>query len=176
MNNRIEILYAGDDFKCQISTKKNWLLLVFVPLLLSAKAKVFYTALSLTISSQELFEFMFLLFWFLLLSSLFLIIIAMWFWNAFGKEIITIDSALLTIKHDMFGLGKTKAFPVKEISNVRISEFHNMILLFSNFLFWNTNSGMIAFDFKDETFRFGIRLSEIESYKLMKKLKRYFEK
>jgi len=170
LGDRIPYLYVGEDyFECHITAKKNLLFIIFVGLLLLVKLPV--THIGFLFQAVSIIY----IFWFVIYALLWSFLAIIWIWNVFGKEIVKVEEDILSIKHNVFGLGKIKIYPLKDISNIGISEFHNITMWFSNFIFWNMGSGVIAFDYKGETYRFGMKLGERESSELVKILKKYLE-
>lgn len=88
-------------------------------------------------------------------------------WNLLGKEIIRADGERLTIKYDIFGLGRVKSFNIREISGIRSTLSTEPPPLTS---FLGASGGAVAFDYKGETRRFGIGLNEDEAGWIIKEL------
>jgi hypothetical protein len=97
-----------------------------------------------------------------------------WLWNAFGKESVRVFSGLLTIKHDMLGLGRTRTFQIHEISNLRaVGLFGSMLSGASSMAYWGISGGTVAFNYRGKTHRFGIQLEEDEALGVIERLRPY---
>ncbi len=119
-------------------------------------------------------ERMFLIVWLTMWAFGEVFVFYAWVWNAFGKEIVRIESGLLTTKRDVFGLGPIKSFQTMEISNLRAAGFFgNMTSWSAGMAFWGLSGGTVAFDYKDKTHRFGIQLEEKEARKIVERLGAY---
>ncbi len=94
-----------------------------------------------------------------------------WLWRAFGKELVTVGYGNLILKKDILGYGRSKVFPVSQVSNLRASG------LFGSFLrgwgwskFYGLSGGVIAFESGGKTHRFGIELEEDEARQVVAEL------
>lgn len=99
-----------------------------------------------------------------------------WLWNAFGKEVVTVRVGTLVLKRDILGFGRSRVFPVSEISHLRASG-----LFGSSFLrgwagglnYWGLSGGVIVFESGGKTHRFGIHLEEDEARHVVEELVKY---
>ena len=95
----------------------------------------------------------------------------LWLWSAFGKEILTVSNGNLVLKTDILGHGKSKVFPVSQITNLRASglfgSFHNWSGMAK---FYGLSGGVIVFESEGRTFRFGKLLEEDEAQQVVYEL------
>jgi hypothetical protein len=57
-----------------------------------------------------------------------------WLWSGFGKEIVTIREGALSIRRDILGYGRTRSFPIGNVSNLRASGFFPSDSYWDNYL------------------------------------------
>jgi hypothetical protein len=87
-----------------------------------------------------------------------------WLWQLKGCEIITVSPDALSVRHDIFGCGRTKHYDASEIRDLRVAPFTYIPGDFRNgFAFWGFGGGTIAFDYGYKTFRFGAGIDEAEA-------------
>lgn|SRR5262245_36989172 len=100
--------------------------------------------------------------------------IYIWFWTAFGKEIIFVGQGILTLKHDILGFGRKKEIQLYELSNLRAAgQFGSPSSWNNNLAFWGISGGTIAIDSRGKTQRFGIHLEEGEAMAVVKEIEPY---
>jgi hypothetical protein len=98
-------------------------------------------------------------------------------WTAFGKEIISIEGGILTVKRDILGYGPSKEMPIYQLRNLRASGYFGPIFSWNHTLAqWGLSGGTIAVDEMDKTYRFGINLQEKEAKAVVKELQPYLAK
>lgn len=87
-----------------------------------------------------------------------------WLWQVKGCEVITISSAALGIKHEVFGLGRNKQYDVSEIRHLRVAPLtYNPFDHRSRASIWGMGGGMLAFDYGFKTYRLGAGVDEAEA-------------
>lgn len=98
-----------------------------------------------------------------------------WLWNAFGKEVVTVRVGTLVLKRDILGFGRSRVFPVSEISHLRASGLFGSFLLgwAGGLNYWGLSGGVIVFESGGKTHRFGIHLEEDEARQVVAELVRY---
>lgn len=118
----------------------------------------------------------FLVVWFIFWTGAGAYVLYVWAWHLGGQEIIELDDRTLTKKRELFGLGIQKKFNVAEITNFRIlpqslpmrdTEERVSAMMAE---FWGLRGGIMAFDYRAKTYRFGFGVDEPEAQELMKVL------
>ena len=173
ISNRVTYWDEGVAFEVRITARKQWFLLLFLPVWLAG-----WTAGGIA-AFRQLFSKgigeeggMFLLIW--LVGWAFGEVFAgyAWVWNALGKEIVRAGSGLLTIKRDILGLGRVRSFQTMEISDLRAAGFFGNTQSSSPGMApWGMSGGTIAFDCRGTTNRFGIQLEEREAREVVERLR-----
>ncbi len=95
-----------------------------------------------------------------------------WLWMAFGKELVTISYGNLVLRMDILGYGRSKVFPVSEVSNLRASGLFGSPLRGWSRAWdaYGLSGGVIAFDSGGKTHRFGVQLEEDEAQHVVAQL------
>jgi hypothetical protein len=98
-----------------------------------------------------------------------------WFATLFGREIITVDSNQLVIKHDIVpGIGLRRRFDVDHIRDLsRQGPFGSPRVFTMQFYSKQCSKGTICFDYKGRTIRLAPKLTEKEARQLTRKLLEY---
>ena len=116
------------------------------------------------------FIFLWLIFWF----GAFLFFTYVWVWTDWGREIVTPAADLLTVRRELFGLGRTDTFLTADIRNLRAAGFFGDPWAWTGQLhFLGLAGGNVAFDSAGSVHRFGILLSEDEARQIVEKLTPY---
>lgn len=126
---------------------KSWVAVIFAPGSLAPK----------------LFIMMFSLVWLGLLGRA----VFPWFWNLGGQDILVINDSEITLRHELFGLGRTKVFDVNRVSHWRYVPEQargKQPSLPSGF----------AFDFDGKEVRAGAAMEEAEVKQLFMQIRRRF--
>ncbi len=173
---RIELVQEPNGITAQIKTPKYIFLLVFLPIWLIGWTFGGISAIGQIIHGNEAQGF--LMIW---LCGWFVgevLVASIWAWNAFGYEVVSIRSGLLSTKREIFGFTITrKQFPVHELSDLRaVGFFGSMLSLESGLAYWGLTGGTVAVDHRTKTHRFGIHLEEQEAKALVGELKPYFSR
>ena len=114
----------------------------------------------------------FMVFWLVFLAAYGLGIAYLWLWIAFGKELVTVRQGNLILKKDIMGFGRRKVFPVSEVSNLRANgPFGSRVEnLPTQIDYLGFRGGVIAFESRGKTHKFGIQLEEQEAREVFAKL------
>lgn len=177
MSKRISYLDQDGAIEVQIKTKKQYFLLVWIAIFLTAWTSVGCGAIYSIIygkGTDKPEDIVFAIIW---LGGW--LVGEFWlgyefFWRAFGKEIIKTTSDSLAIRREILGLGRTKSFKLNRISNLRIAGlFMGEPAVFKSSVVSGLSGGNISFDYNGKTERFGIFLSEPEAREVVEKIKSY---
>jgi hypothetical protein len=88
-------------------------------------------------------------------------------WMIAGREIISLQSDILTIKHALFGYVRVREYDFRHVSNLRVdpepydSEGPRLAALYA------FRTGPVAFEYGERTVRFGDGISEAEAYEIV---------
>lgn len=172
-DNRVRTTKDFRSITVTIRAKKNWFLLVFLPLWLTGWTIGGIAAIGalLTGTSQDLFLIVWLCGW-IVGETLATII---WLWTAFGQEVISIKNGLFIHRREVFGLGLSREYALQELYNLRASGFFGSGIGFSSSLAqYGMSGGTVALDTRfGDTYRFGVNLDEREAVELAEDLKPY---
>ena len=92
-------------------------------------------------------------------------------WLAFGHEIVTLRAGTLTLKRDVFGLGRLLEYDVGSIRGLRVEpQPADPSERRSGYGPWGTVSGTVAFDYGSSTIRFGA-VDDAEGQQIIAELK-----
>ncbi|HZE69193.1 MAG TPA: hypothetical protein VE135_06655 [Pyrinomonadaceae bacterium] len=171
--NRIETTKDVDGITVRIKTKKNWFMLLFLPVWLTGWTFGGIAAITGLVTGQSPGPI--LLVWLCGWAVGETLAICSWVWSAFGQEKISVRDGLFTHKREVFGKGLAKVYPIRELFNLRASGFFGSMNAFSNSLAqWQLAGGTVAVDTKyGDTYRFGIHLEEREAVALANTLAPY---
>lgn len=95
-------------------------------------------------------------------------------WMAFGEEVVRLKADSLSIKRDIWGLGKVRAFRLSEIRRLRVSPqpappTGRPAKIRTP---WDASHlGQVAFDYGASTIRFGSSIDEAEALILVERLR-----
>jgi hypothetical protein len=171
---RISLIPKDDGFEGHIATPKNKFMLGFLPIWLTGWTIGGIVALFILISGKGEDGSWFLMIWLCFWAYAECFTVYAFLWNAWGKEIISVQKGTLEIFRSIFGYGKRKAYNLGEISNLRASGFFgNMFSKEYGMAQWGLAGGTIAFDYKYKTLRFGIGLEERDALELVENMKNY---
>ncbi len=95
----------------------------------------------------------------------------MFSWSLAGREIIAIGSSRLTIRHEVFGLARSREYVLSDIQKLRVNP-HSSDTSGHGFFssFWGPRGGLVAFDYGPSTVRFGDAIEEAEASQLIEKI------
>jgi hypothetical protein len=93
-------------------------------------------------------------------------------WSLAGKERILVSRSRLSIKRELFGLGRLREYDRRHISDLRVSlNSYNPIDFRAGLQFWGVGGGVLAFDYGATTVRFGAALEEGEAKSVIAQIK-----
>jgi len=89
-----------------------------------------------------------------------------------GREVIVLGGGVLTIKAEVFGVGRRNEYDVAHIKNLRVEP----PAAFSNDMsgamrFWGIGGGPVAFDYGSKTLRLGAGLDDAEARDVIRELR-----
>lgn len=113
---------------------------------------------------------LFMLVWFTLWTIGGITAIYTLFWSLAGKEVIQVNLQGITIRKQIFGMGRSKEYLADYIKDLRISPPPHNRYRRRGFVF---ASGIIGFDYGAKTFRFGNGVDEAEAKLILAEIKRH---
>ncbi len=155
-----------------IRTPIKYFVVLFLPIwLVGWTAGGFFSIylLSLGKIDEPILILLFLFTWFIIE----LLVLYIIFWNLFGKEIVSIRLRKLIIRRVILGIGFRFVYEIDKITGLRASGFFAPMFSWEyNLASWGFLGGTIAFEYEGKTKRFGLSLSEDDSKKLLKYIKK----
>jgi hypothetical protein len=120
---RFRIEEASEGVRISIPRKWSWGILVVLPLELSFFAFFAYFLFCAWISSlfgpgpvaPKLFLTLFSAVWLYLFSRT----VFPWFWNLGGRHVLVFDDSMVTLRREIFGLGRIQTFDTRNVSRWR---------------------------------------------------------
>jgi hypothetical protein len=162
---------ASEGIRIIIPRKWSWVVFVVLPLELSLFAFfayiLFRSWISVLAAPGPLLPKLFLTAFSLVWLYLFGRVVFPWFWNLGGRHILVLDDSVLSLRRELFGLGRTQTFDTRSVSRWRyVSEqVRGKQPSFP--------SGF-AFDFAGKEIRVGTSMEEAEVKQLFAQLSRRF--
>ena len=113
---------------------------------------------------------MFITFMLLFLLGIGLPAIYQFFWQLTGKEIISINSAIMSVTKQIFGWKKVYEYGIMDMKDLRASTPQQDLFARVKILQYSKQNGMIAFDYGAKTFRFGLDIDEAEAKQIISEI------
>jgi hypothetical protein len=148
-----------------IPAKKNWFVLVFLPVWLTGWAFGLAGASHELVSGRMRDEAgPFLVVWLVGWSLGGAFALYTWLWNAVGREIVGIGPGILAIRREVAGLGRTREYDLVEVKNLRVSPAPpDPFGWGGSARLGGSGTGTMAFDYGAKTVRFGGGIDEAEA-------------
>lgn len=175
MSARLTSRLTADGYQISIASEKHWSMLLFLPLWLAGWTVGGVLAIRSLLDPHSGQPALFIVLWLVAWTFGELFVPYAWLWNAFGKEVVTVRVGTLVLKRDILGFGRSRVFPVSEISHLRASGLFGSFLLgwAGGLNYWGLSGGVIVFDSGGKTHRFGIHLEEDEARQVVEELVKY---
>jgi len=94
------------------------------------------------------------------------------FWQIAGHERVLLTPSSLSIKREVFGVGRTREYLLTHLRNLRVSPPNfNPFDFRAGLQFWGIGGGPITFDHGAATIRFGAGLEESEARSVVEQLR-----
>ena len=162
-----------DGYRVVIPARRNWFVLIFLCAWLGGWV---FGELS---ASDELFRggdktpIGFLSFWLVGWTVGGIFAAATLLWQLAGREVIAVNSSILSYRAEAFGIGRTRLFRAPDVKNLRATDY--AISTFGNQRTWyppiiGSGFGPVAFDYGARTFRIAPSLDEAEARMLVGEL------
>ncbi len=169
-NGKARIQSLGSTYQVVCPSRKSWPILLFaIPWL---GGWVFGAINAIQVLSGA-FANPFMLFWLAgwTVGGVFVVIGVLW--GLFGTEKLEISLSETRLSQTVFGIGRKRAFPTREISNLRFREVDTS--LFSRrdrWSVWGFGRGKIEFDHGLKSHSFGLGLDDPEALYVIDQLKK----
>jgi hypothetical protein len=169
MKSKIE--NRGNQLLIEIPSQKIWSAMLFLPIWLIGWAFGELNAAK-TVFFGDNHGGLFLFVWFIGWTFGGAFVLYSLAWMLAGKEKIVVDKDQLSIKRDVFGLGREKIYQLNQVSEVRASAAY-AISQRNGMQAWGFGTGLVAFDYGSSTVRFAAGIDEAEAKKLVSALLTY---
>ncbi|MEK6584718.1 MAG: hypothetical protein AABZ24_00125 [Nitrospirota bacterium] len=98
-----------------------------------------------------------------------------WLWQMMGKEILTVQGQTFTTRRNIGEFGFDKEYNLVQMRDVRVGHLGVNPFDFSSSLqLWGIGGGVIAFDYRARTYRFGVGLDEAEAKQIVTAIKQRY--
>jgi len=160
-----------------IPSKRNWFILIFLSFwmigwLAGESAVIFSLLSSKTLIAANAFMIFWLVGW--TVGGAFVIITILW--QLFGNEFIQIEKGVLSIKKNIFGIGRQKQYDIRSIKSMTHNPVQDNVFGTSVFRynkrFSGLKNGKIKFDYGMDTIQFANDIDEAEAKMLIEKLRK----
>lgn len=153
--------------------KKAWLLLLWLLAWTVGGVIIMFNYFSITQQSAKLFLIIWLCFWAYFEFKIFKVCL----WKLFGKEKLWIKNGTIYYQHNVNGKGKTKEYDLNLISDLELIPLdeRNFADVFAQ-SFWVKGGERIVFKCQDKFVKFGMQLSNEDSYRIIVELKKQLNK
>lgn len=154
---------------------RNWPMLLFLPVWLAGWAFGEITAIRTLMGAPEISNSPtptgFLALWLLFWTFAGVLVTAAFAWNAFGRETLEISGRALTIRQLVFGMGRTREYPLDQIRAFRVAAAPLQPFSFAGSMrYWGFGNGVVAFDHGGRTIRI-FNVAEDEASSIVESLK-----
>lgn len=159
---------TADGYEIVIPAKRNILILLFLTAWLGGWVMGEVSAFrELTTSAQPDW---FLVFWLTgwTVGGGFAILV--WLWTVAGKEVVILRPGELSIRHQLFGIGRSREFDLAHVRNLRVSPARSSQQA-ASMRYWGF-PGTLAFDYGSRTFRFAGAVDEAEAAQIVWELRK----
>ncbi|MCM3871913.1 MAG: hypothetical protein ND895_14615 [Pyrinomonadaceae bacterium] len=175
MTERIDTTKDAGGITVRIRSKKNWFILLFLPVWLTGWTFGGIAAITALVAGQNRDPI--LIVWLGGWAVGEALAICSWLWSAFGQEMISVRNGIFIHKRQVFGRGVSSVYPVNELFNLRASGVFGEGSMNSGLTQWGIAGGMVAVDTRyGDTYRFGIHLEEKDAVALAKALEPYLHR
>lgn len=94
------------------------------------------------------------------------------FWSLVGRERILLTPSTLSIKRELFGMGRVREYELTHVRDLRVSPMtYNPFDFRSSLQFWGIGGGVLVFDHGAATIRFGASLQEGEAKAIVERMR-----
>ena len=163
----------GNRLRITIPSIKKWPMIIFLAIWLTLWSFGGIFAMSaITRGKYEVFLILWLIIWFVgEITSIYQMM-----WQLFGQEKIEVTAESIVICQTILGIGQSKKYTREHIRRIRADVTGRIepYALADEGVSLSKGTGMIAFDYKEETIRMGIGIDEAEAKYLVAKIQRHY--
>lgn len=170
--------FLGEQFILHIPSRKPSAQVPYLLIWLIVWLFGWLTAVS-TLIRVSLGRNLFMLAWVIFWTTSGLFAITTLLWLLFGEEVVALSDEQLSIKRQIFGIGKTKTFDTDGIKDFRVLP-HPAAPTVCNSgrsnhipLLWKM-TGPMTFDYGTQTYRFGDGVDQAEAQQIVEKIQIYY--
>ncbi len=170
---RHQVIERGDGIAIRIPARRNIFILAFLTFWLCgwAVGEVSAPVAFFASAKKDPGAAAFLLFWLCGWTLGGAFALGVWLWQFKGCELIAAFPAGLSIRHEVFGCGRTKSYDVAEIRDLRVApSSYDPFDFRSRMGVWGLGRGSIAFDYGFKTFRFAAGVDEAEARIILQRI------
>jgi hypothetical protein len=175
---RATVTEDPERLRITIPAKRNWLLIPFLSLWLCGwLVGEVAVPLSLITGSDPRHAppFLFAVVWLTLWTVGGGFALYTLFWQLFGKQMIVINPATLTIREAVIRPVRSRQLDLTQVRDLRVSPMSFNPWDYGGAMqFWGIGGGVMAFDYGAKTYRFGAGVDEAEAKQLVHQVKRRF--
>lgn len=177
IGSRCSILLKNNIFSLVIlptdNKRKTLLLALWLFAWTTGGVIIMFNYFTLTQESAKLFLIIWLGFWAYFEYKIFRVFM----WKQFGKEKLWIKNGTLFYQHNINGRGKIKEFDLNLVTDLELIEVdeRDFADVFAQ-SFWVKGGERIVFKCQDKFIKFGMQLSNEDSYKIILELKKQLNK
>jgi hypothetical protein len=169
---RLRFSELTNGVEIRINALRNWGFILFLPVVLFFMTKsiiwIFGGFFRPSHPSIKIIQLVL----FIVFCFIELLLINVWLWNVFGKEVIRVRANHLSVKRDILGIGRVKLYNINKMSEIHFRDTSN-IMQMSPLEMWGISGGNIVFTYNYSTEVFGIGIKLFEFKKIVDKLKNY---
>lgn len=170
---RFQIEATTEGLRAVVPSRRNWFVMLFLLAWLGGWVFGEASATGELIRAGDKTPSAFLAFWLAgwTLGGLFAIGTVLW--QLAGREVVTVNTAALVHRVEVFGLGLSRSYSASEVKNLRATEYSTSP--FNNQRAWlpplyGSGFGPVAFDYGARTIRMAPSLEEAEAKLLVESL------
>jgi hypothetical protein len=95
-----------------------------------------------------------------------------WLWMVGGREVIRLRPTSLSVKREVFGMGRSREYDLNYVKNLRVAAEPTYTWDWIGAMrFWGLAGGPVAFDYGARTYRFGNGVDEAEGHQIVEALR-----
>jgi hypothetical protein len=163
---RSTVIREGGSVRILIPSRKNWLIIAFLGFWLAvwgwSELQVPRQLMGKLSERPE--GMLFVGVWLTLWTAGGLTALYAWLWQLAGREVIGVSSRTLSVRREIFGVGRTLEFEVAQLKDPRIAPVaEGSWDARANTYHFGSSAGRIAFDYGARTHRFALGVDEAEA-------------
>ena len=164
-----------EGIEIHINAKRNFVLVVFFACWIAGWAVGEFSVIEILLKPPFNLSKLPLIIWLAGWSLVGLTVILIWLWTVNGKEIIRIDENNLTHIRIFTVFSRSHRIHISNIDKLTVSTKNtSMFKLNSGIRYWGLSGGIIEFDCKDYSYRFGSNLNKQQAESIIEQIRARF--